>query len=449
MDSTGPVTDRERMSDQGGFMRRHLRSVLCVPLALLAVVVAPTAASAADPVMEWNLIAQGQTIPLRPTAHGETRGMAMVAGAMYDAVNAIDRGHQPYLVDPGAIDAQPWFSQDAAAVTAAHDVLVALAPAEQPTLDAQYATTMAGIDDAFKAEGAAVGAAAAQAMLDFRRDDGFLAPFDFSLVIGPAAGDWRPVTPTALDPDAWVGNEQPFLIESPSQFRSKGPNSLTSRAYTKDFDEVKEVGAIDSTSRTADETAAAVFWQFPPIALWNGVARSLAGTLDTADQARLYAMINLAAADGAISCWNDKWYWHFWRPRAAIREADTDGNPATIADPTWESLFAAATQTSPPLGTPPFPDHPSGHGCVSGATLHAFRDFFGKDKVEFDVVGGRTLDGVLVAPRHFDRFSRALDEIIDARVWGGIHFRTADEQGALIGKKVANWMDKHYFHRVR
>jgi len=417
--------------------------------AVLAAALAASGVARADVIRDWNLIAQQQTIPLRPTAHGESRGMAMVEGAVYDAVNAIDGGHQPYLLDPRAIGAQPWFSQDAAAATAAHDVLVAIAPAQQATIDGLYASTMAGITDAFKAQGAQVGAAAAQAMLAFRQNDGFLAPFDFGLVIAPGAGNWRPLTPAATDPDAWVGNAKPFLIESPEQFRSDGPNALKSGQYTKDFNEVKELGALDSTKRTADETAAAVFWQFPPIALWNGVARSLAGSLDTADQARLYAMINLAAADGAISCWNDKWYWHFWRPLAAIREADTDGNPATVADPTWEPLFAPATQTTPPLVTPPFPDHPSGHGCVSGATVNAFQDFFGTDKASFDVVGGRSLNGLPIPARHFDRFSNALKEVIDARVWGGIHFRTADVQGTVIGKKVAHWMRKHYFEPVR
>ena len=351
-------------------MIRSFRRPLLACAVLAAALAAPGVARA-DVIRDWNLIAQQQTIPLRPTAHGESRGMAMVEGAVYDAVNAIDGGHQPYLLDPRAIGAQPWFSQDAAAATAAHDVLVAIAPAQQATIDGLYASTMAGITDAFKAQGAQVGAAAARAMLAFRQNDGFLAPFDFGLVIAPGAGNWRPLTPAATDPDAWVGNAKPFLIESPEQFRSDGPNALKSGQYTKDFNEVKELGALDSTKRTADETAAAVFWQFPPIALWNGVARSLAGSLDTADQARLYAMINLAAADGAISCWNDKWYWHFWRPLAAIREADTDGNPATVADPTWEPLFAPATQTTPPLVTPPFPDHPSGHGCVSGTALFA------------------------------------------------------------------------------
>ena len=431
-------------------MTRSMRRSLIAFAVLVVASVAPAVAKA-DVIGDWNLIAQQTTIPIRPTAHGESRGMAMVEGAVYDAVNAIDGGHEPYLVDPRALGAQPWFSQDAAVATAAHDVLVAIAPAQQATLDGVYATTMAGIDDAFKAEGAAVGAAAAQAMLAFRQNDGFLAAFDFSLVIAPGAGNWRPVTTAAVDPDAWVGNEKPFLIERPDQFRSDGPNALTSDAYTKDFNEVKELGAIDSATRTADETAAAVFWQFPPIALWNGVARDLAGRfgLDTADQARLYGMINLAAADGAIGCWNDKWYWHFWRPRAAIREADTDGNPSTTADPTWESLFAPATQTTPPLSTPPFPDHPSGHGCVSGATVYAFQVFFGTDKVAFDVVGGRTLNGVLIPARHFDRFSHALKEVIDARVWGGIHFRTADVQGTVIGKKVAHWMRKHDFQPAR
>jgi hypothetical protein len=433
-------------------MTRSTRRALLALAVLTAALVAPTVARA-DVIGDWNLIAQQNTIPIRPTAHGESRGMAMVEGAVYDAVNAIDGGYQPYLVDPHAIGAQPWFSQDAAAATAAHDVLVAIAPGQQATLDGQYATTMAGITDAFKAEGAAVGAAAAQAMLAFRQNDGFMAAFDWSLVIGPDPGDWRPMTPTALDPDPWVGNLKPFLIESPDQFRSDGPNALTSGAYTKDFNEVKELGSLTSTKRTADETAAAVFWQFPPIALYNGVARSLAAPsrygLSTADQARLYAMINLAAADGAISCWNDKYFWNFWRPRAAIREADTDGNPQTVADPDWEPLFHPLTQTTPPLANPPFPDHPSGHGCVSGATLHAFQDFFGTDKVAFDVVGGRSLDGVPIAPRHFDRFSEALKEVIDARVWGGIHFRTADVVGTVIGKKVAHWMDKHYFEPVR
>jgi hypothetical protein len=430
-------------------MNRTSRRVLSLCAVLTAVLAAPVVARA-DVISEWNAIAQAEAVLTRPTAHGQSRSIAMVQGAVYDAVNAIDHGHQPYLLDETF---QPFGSQDAAAATAAHHVLVEIVADDRvAALDAAYQATMNGIPDGpIEDEGVAAGEAAATAMLDAREDDGFLDPFDFTLVIGPDPGDWRPVTPTALDPDASIGYLEPFLIESPEQFRSKGPNSLRSRAYEKDFAEVKELGALNSATRTADQTAAAVFWQFPPAALWNRLARELAAAhhLDTADQARLYAMIDLAAADGAISCWNDKWYWHFWRPRAAIREADTDGNPDTIGDPAWESLFAAETQTTPPLATPPFPDHPAGHGCVSGATLYAFEDFFGTDKVAFDVVGGRMLNGQLIPARHFDRFSEALQEIVNARVWGGIHFRTADKDGARIGKQVARWMRKHYFKPAR
>ena len=286
-------------------------------------------------------------------------------------------------------------------------------------------------------------------MLDARTGDGFMATF--TPTIGPDAGDWRPLgwpATTGLDPDGWVGNLKPFLIQSPSQFRSKGPNALTSAAYTKDFNEVKSLGAANSTDphRRPDDRgdllavrAGAAVEPTRPRPCRTG------SNLDTDQEARLYAMVNLAAADAAISCWNDKYHWGFWRPRAAIREAEGDGNPATIADADWESLFDPATQTTPPLATPPFPDHPSGHGCLSGAVLRTFREFFGRDKVPFDVYSGRFPH----QPRHFERFSLALKEIVGARIWGGIHFRTADVQGATMGKKVGFWLQKHYFQPVR
>jgi hypothetical protein len=410
----------------------------------------------ADVIGDWNAIAQAETIPLRPTAHGQSRGIAMVEGAVYDAVNAIDRGHQPYLVDLDEVDAQPWDSQDAAAATAAYLVLSEITPdSRQVALDSAYGTTLAGIPDGLSKQGGIhAGEAAAEAMHDFRVGDGFMAPF--IPLIGTGPGDWRPIGwPAApvFDPDGWVANEKPFLIESPSQFRSHGPNSLKSGLYAKEYNEVKELGAIDSQTRTDDQTKAAVFWQWPPIALYNTAMRELADAydLDTADQARLYGMVNLAAADGAISCWNDKYYWNFWRPRAAIREGNTDGNPKTVGDPNWDSLFSPDTVTNPtaPLATPPFPDHPSGHGCVSGATLGTMADFFGTDKVEITLRSGRTLDGVAIQPRTFERLSDALDEVIEARIWGGIHFRTADETGAAIGKDVAHYVRHHYFRPER
>ena len=158
-------------------------------------------------------------------------------------------------------------------------------------------------------------------------------------------------------------------------------------------------------------------------------------------------MVSLAAADGAIGCWNDKYYWNFWRPLDAIRLGDLDPNPATAGDPDWRPLFDPAAPTAPALATPNFPDHPSGHGCVSGATFNVLQDFFGTDKIAFDIVGTR-FPGTPAQTRHFERFSHALKEIIDARVWGGIHFRTADVQGAVLGKKVAHWERKHFFQPV-
>jgi hypothetical protein len=427
-------------------MKRHIWCALAC--AILAVFLVSPGVAQADVIQDWNTIAQNEAVLIRPTAHGQSRGMAMVQGAVYDAVNAIDRGHEPYLLDLDDSDIHPFSSPDAAVATAAHRVLVALvAPARVAGLDAAYQATMAAIPDGpIEDEGVKAGEEAAAAMLAARQNDGYLAASTPD--IGTAAGDWRPIGwPTApvFDPDPWVGNLKPFVIQSPSQFRSKGPNALTSKAYAKDFAEVKAIGALTSSTRTADQTTAAIFWQFAPVVLWNRLARDLAAPsrfdLDITEQARLYAMINLAAVDGAISCWNDKYHWSFWRPRAAIREADTDGNPETVADPNWEALFAPSTSTIPPLTTPPFPDHPSGHGCLSGAVLRTFREFFGKDKVPFDMHSGRFPN----VPRHFERFSDALQEIIDARVWGGIHFRTADVQGAAIGKQVGFWLEKHYF----
>jgi hypothetical protein len=157
--------------------------------------------------------------------------------------------------------------------------------------------------------------------------------------------------------------------------------------------------------------------------------------LSTAQNARLFGMLTLGAADAAIACWNDKYQRLFWRPVDAVRLADTDGNPRTEADPTWKPLFDPSTTTTPALATPSFPEHPSGHGCVSSAVVNVLQDFFGTDRVAFDVSSPR-FPG---QPRHFERFSHLIDEIIEARVWGGIHFRTANVQGARLGENVVRW----------
>ena len=343
-------------------------------------------------------------------------------------------------------------TKDAAVATAAYRVLVGVVPASQTaalaTLQAQYDAALAAVPDGpAKAGGIAVGEAAAATMLAARANDGRNPTAPFPFVFGTTAGVWRVSPPlTAPEPTPWVGNVTPFLVPTAAMLRSNGPNALHSGLYTKDFNEVKSVGSLTSTTRTQDQTNAAIFWQTQPLGAYSGVMRSLSARfgLTTADNARLFAMVSLAAADGAIGCWNDKYYWNFWRPIDAIRLADSDGNPRTEADPGWKALFDPSVATTPPIVTPNFPDHPSGHSCVSSAVLNTMRRFFGTDKVEFDVVSSR-FPGTPAQTRHFERFSDALAEIIDARVWGGIHFRSADIQGAMIGKKVAKWLRKHYF----
>jgi hypothetical protein len=429
---------------------------LVAAVAILTTLGSPAVARG-DSVTQWNINASAAIFAAGPTAHGSTLSFAMVQGAVYDAVNGIEGGYQPYLARPRA---NPWDSKDAAVATAAYRVLVAVVPPSQTValenLARQYSDALAAVPAvtdfqiAAKAGGIAVGEAAAATMLARRMDDGRNPTTPFPFVFGTTAGVWRVSFPlTSPEPAAWVGNVKPFLVPRAEMLRSDGPNSLTSAAYAEDFNEVKSLGAFASTRRTDDQTNAAIFWQSQPLGLYGGVMRQLSTrfNLSIAENARLFAMVSLAGADGAIACWNDKYYWNFWRPIDAIRLADTDGNSATAADASWRPLFDPATATTPPLATPNFPDHPSGHSCVSGAILNTMQEFFGTDKIAFDVVSSR-FPGTPAQSRHFDRFSHALKEVIDSRVWGGIHFRTADTQGAVIGKKVADWERKHYFQPV-
>jgi PAP2 superfamily len=314
---------------------------------------------------------------------------------------------------------------------------VALFPGQQATLDGRLATSLALIPDGpAKTGGIEVGAAAAAAMLAARTGDGRFPSSPFTVIQGDEPGEWRSTAflngNPVVEPAPWVGNVKPFLIPSAAALRSDGANALTSAAYAADFNEVKRLGSLTSTVRTPDQKDAALFWQANGAALFNAIFRQLADTqeLDIAEAARMFAMTNMAGADGAIGCWKDKYYWNFWRPITAIRQADDDGNPATLADQTWTPLFA----------TPPFPEHPSGHTCISGAVVKTLQDFFATDKIAFG-----TSSGFSQSSRSFERFSEAIKEIIDARVWAGIHFRTADVQGAVLGKKVGRYLREHYF----
>ena len=414
-------------------IKARLRPVALIAVTVLMALCAPAIARA-DAVTQWNANASNALFVVAGQGpQASVPHLAMVHGAMYDAVNAIDGGHEGYLLTSRV--AQPFDSEEAAAAAAAHRVLLNIVPAQQAVLDAQYAASLAAIPDgSAKTRGIAVGEAAAAAMIAARTDDGRFGAYRFPVGSGPGA--WRPVLPAFVnDPNAWLKDVRPFLIKSGTQFQSDGPLSLTSGKYAREFDQVKSVGSATSTTRTDDQTLAARYWAENPPATWSRIFRTLSTQqgLSLADNARLYAELYMAAADALITVWNDKAHYLFWRPITAIREADTDGNPATMADPAWLPL----------IPTPPYTEHSSGHGGLSASFVATLQDFFRTDQIGWT----DTNNGGLT--RSFTRFSQAIDEIIEARVWSGIHFHTADVQGSVLGKKVAHYLEKHYFQPVR
>jgi PAP2 superfamily len=225
---------------------------------------------------------------------------------------------------------------------------------------------------------------------------------------------------------------KPFLVPSAERFRTRGPNRLESGIYAKEFNETKELGAADSPTRTRDQTDTALYWDQAP---WGEILVSLARSqnLNANDTARLLATVSLAGADAEIVVINEKNYWNTWRPITAIREAEYDGNANTEPDLDWEPL----------IDTPGFPEYPAGHTTGSGAIVGALQSFFGTDKMEFSAFSRSS-----GTTRSFTSFSQALQETIDSRVWGGIHWRTADEVGARIGKRIANWESSRYFKPI-
>ncbi len=409
---------------------------------LAAIALLAPSVARADTVTDWNgyasnaiVVTAGQPPP------SAVLSFAMVQGSVYDAVNAIDGGHRAYLPQPRTPRSA---SKDAAAATAAYQVLAGLFPVQQPALQSLYETSLAGVADSppgAKADGIAAGAAAAGTMLAARKDDGRFGPF--TPMYGTTPGIYRPTLPAfAPDPAPWVGNVRPFVVPSVEMLRTRPPHPLTSRAYARELNEIKDVGALHSTTRTPDQTSAAIFWQDHAFALWNRTFRTLAASrhLDIVDSARMFATENLAAADAAIGCWNNKYRWNTWRPITAIREATTDGNPATEGDPAWLPLFDPSTPVAAPpaLVTPPFPEYPSGHNCAAGAILGSLRYLFQTDRVAFSASSNKN-----ATTRSWPTLSDALRENIDARVWAGIHFRQADVAGVALGKKVARYLHNH------
>jgi hypothetical protein len=368
--------------------------------------------------------------------------LAMVQTAVYDAVNSIGGRYEPYLDDlPPAAEGA---SVDAAVATAAHHVLVGLGIPPVPPLpdlvlarlEQLYTDALGAIPDGPAEEGGiAAGAAAAAAMLAERTGDGRYVPTAFTTGTGP--GEWRPTPPANVnDPFAWVANVRPFVLESASQVRTRGPLDLRSRAYAREYKEVKTTGAVDSP-RTPEQQAVAEFFSANPVPLYNRTFRDIAvaESLSLREEARLFAMISVAAADGLIGCWDDKEHYGYWRPITAIHNGDADGNRRTVGDTAW----------TPMMTTPPYPDHPSGYNCITGAVMHTGKRFFGANRMDFALVQTTPAGDVI---REYRRFTDVIDDTIDARVWLGIHFRTADVQGARLGKEVARWLDRHYFERV-
>jgi len=442
-------------------LRAKWRGAGLISIALIAAAFqsGPAYAAENDAVRDWNeraiiTLTNGTTagIPgVQFTPPVTFIHLGIVQGAVYDAVNAIKGGHDPYLK---GLKAATSASKAAAASTAAHHALIgvvdqapstatltaAVKSAIKARLDTEYASSLAEIPGGqAKAKGIAVGAAAAAAMLANRVGDGRFGTGGFP--VGSAAGEWRPVGPGfGNDPNGWVRNVRPFTLPSSGYFHTSGPAALTSPQYTTDFNEVKALGAATGSTRTAAQTELA-YWTGPhPAPMLYVAMRHVAASkgLTISEQARFHAMTSMSAADSLINCFAEKARHGFWRPTTAIQLAATDGNPDTEADAAWTSLQAAV---------PPYPDEPSGANCVFSGLMNSAKAFFGSDDAEFDIIS-TGLAGVAGSgsTRSYTHFTDVIPDVIESRILLGIHFRRGDVNGALLGESVAGYVDSHFFN---
>jgi hypothetical protein len=389
----------------------------------------------ADPavITSWNAIAVrtisvegGKPPPITQLYLG------FVSAAVYDAVVAIEGGYEPYGGPLGEHGHRRASSQ-AAAATAAYRTLAFYFPASAAALAADYQTSLAAIPDGrAKVDGVAVGEDAAALIERLREDDG---RDDASILFtrAPAPGVWRP-TPPALAPffAPWLGFVRPLLLSSPTEIELRGPYALTSRRYARDYNEEKDFGSATSTARTPEQTQTALFWNDPVPVQYQAGFRDLAtrNGLDIVSSARMFGVLNMATADAAIACWRAKYDFGFWRPITAIALADTDGNPATTPDPTWKPL----------AGTPAYPEYPSGHACLSGATSAGLSALFGADHIDLNVS-----NAVSHTARHYETARELNEETINARLWLGLHFRQAMVDGNRLGQEVTAFALDHAF----
>lgn len=388
----------------------------------------------ADAVTDWNEIMQAtvSTAPTNPLF--QNRWAAIVQLAVFEAVNAIEGDYEPYL--GGLIVAPPGASPDAAAIAAAYRTLVTLRPGNVAALDAARAASLAAIPDGpAKDDGIAVGEDAAAAMLLLRAGDGWDAVVPYTP--GTQHGDWQP-TPPALAPAAFTQWSQvtPFGLVSGSQFRLPPPSALHTGSYAFNYLEVMLVGRADSLFRPLDRTDVAHFYAAAtPVQVWNAAARqaSLAQGKTLSENARIFALLGIAIADATVAAFDTKYHYSFWRPVTAIRTGDTDGNDRTDAEPEWLPLVT----------TPPFPSYPSAHATVSGAARAAVERAFGKDGHAITLTHPDRPNTVL----NYTAFRQITDDIDDARVYGGIHFRSDQEAGALQGRHVGRYILRNYLRR--
>jgi PAP2 superfamily len=404
--------------------------------------------AATTPVAYWSTEARCAIVP--PSAGPENFGnkfpgeaavyMGIAHVAIYDAAVAVERRYRPLLPTPPA----PAHTSPAAAIaTATHDTLMGLQPAlgltasQQAILDSDYATYLAAIPNGTaKTNGLAVGQQVAAAVIARRANDGR----DKNPTVGdleppaPGPGVWEP-DPTRPVLGLRLPGIKPLALISASQFRADGPLALTSQEYAEDLNQVELLGAIDSSSRTTAQTKQALFWTDHDLRMWNdGLLRLAADRgLDLVQTARMLAMAHVAGGDAMIACFDAKYHYWFWRPYQAIAAADTDGNPNTTADPTWQPLAT----------TPNFPEYPSAHACHSTAVVTALVAFFGTDKVSM------TLDSrVTHTTRRYDRLHDIVKDVDWARVLVGFHFRNSDLQGSVLGRKVGRYVADNYFQPV-
>ncbi len=406
-------------------------------IAVVAFVLAAPTSARADAVGDWNAITVQATVTAARPGPTGVFDIATVQAAVYDAVQAIEGQYRPYSVDlPGAIG-----SPVAAAATAAHHVLVNRFPAQTATLDATYQQYLSDEGVSMADPGIAVGAAAAAGIIALRTGDGsFPVPAPPPFTGGTGVGVWRPTPPANLPMLApWMAAVRPFTLLNASQFRANPPPALSSPEYAANYREIKRLGALNSSTRTADQTDLGHFWNLNYIVVWNVVLRDLAAAHvgSISDSSRLFALASMAMADSIITAWQDKTRYVSWRPITAIREGENDGNPRTLGDESWTPLIT----------TPPYPDHTSGANNVSAAATKAFSLFFGMNDMTFDITTTNT-GPTLEDTRTYHKFSDVRHDVVEARILEGIHFRFADAAGRRQGERVAYWAFSNFFRPI-